>query len=118
MRVRLDTVKSWSIGRNPAPDGVLDELRELAARIERAVDEALSLIRGANPPPDDVEIGVASDNHEAQSLGWPCVGAHREVAARVAAGSPYPVVIVPRGSTPATAAAIDAHERGPLKTTR
>lgn len=109
--VRIDTVKSWSAGRNPAPDGVLDELRGLAARIDRAVAEALRTIREASPPPDDVEIGVASDDYEAQSLGWPCVGAHRQVAARIAAACPYSVHIVPRGSTPASAAAADAHER-------
>lgn len=31
--VRLDTVKSWSAGRNPVPQGAWDELREYEAGI-------------------------------------------------------------------------------------
>lgn len=35
--VRLDTVKSWSAGRNPVPDGAWDDLRSReAAIIDRA----------------------------------------------------------------------------------
>lgn len=31
--VRLDTVKSWSSGRNPVPAGAWDDLRDLEAKI-------------------------------------------------------------------------------------
>lgn len=38
--VRLDTVKSWSAGRNPIPNGVWQMLADLWRRIEDAADEA------------------------------------------------------------------------------
>lgn len=109
--VRLDTVKSWSAGRNRAPDGVLDDLRKLAQQIGRAADEALALIIEKAPPV--VELGYAADDVEARSLGWPCIGAQRAAFGRVIAGIPDGVQIrlVPRGSTIGTAAAADAHER-------
>lgn len=38
--VRIDTVKSWSAGRNPVPAGVWDMLADLWRRIENAADNA------------------------------------------------------------------------------
>lgn len=38
--VRLDTVKSWSAGRNPVPEGVWTMLADLWRRIEDAIDNA------------------------------------------------------------------------------
>ncbi len=38
--VRLDTVKSWSAGRNPVPSGIWDMLAALWRRIEDAADNA------------------------------------------------------------------------------
>lgn len=109
--VRLDTIKSWSIGRRSAPAAVIEQLRALYAKIETAADEAVKLLRkhrGAT-----VELGLASDDHEAQAppLRWPCVGAQAAMLGIVAARLRQEVIIVPRGSTPATAAAADAHER-------
>lgn len=31
--VRIDTVKSWSAGRNPVPAGVWDDLRDVEAKV-------------------------------------------------------------------------------------
>lgn len=113
-RVRIDTIRSWSAGRNRAPPGALNDLRALIARQERAAAEAVAQIaalvqtRGA---PDEIEIGYPADDYEAQSLGWPCVGAWQAMAARVIATAPVRIVLVPRGSTPATAAAADARDR-------
>lgn len=110
--VRLDTIKSWASGRNRTPPGALDELRTLIARQERAAHEALAQITRlskTHAPPDEIEIGYPADDHEAQSLGWPCIGAWAAMAARVIAASPAPIKLVPRGSTPPTAAAADAH---------
>jgi hypothetical protein len=111
--VRLDTVKSWSAGRNPAPEGVLAQLRGLYARIAQAAEQAIQVIEDNEDHPDELELGLAADDHEAQSLGWPCVGAHRAVLGLVAALCPddIRVVIVPRGSTMATAGAADIHEQ-------
>lgn len=38
--VRLDTVKSWSAGRNPVPEGVWQMAADLWRRIEDAADNA------------------------------------------------------------------------------
>jgi hypothetical protein len=107
--VRLDTIKSWSSGRNRAPAGVLAELRTLYAQIERAAVEALGEIE-RHPEAEMIEIGLAADDHEAQALGWPCVGAQEAMLGLVVARCRRPVRIVPRGSTVATAAATDAHD--------
>ncbi|MDA8230132.1 MAG: hypothetical protein M0006_02215 [Magnetospirillum sp.] len=117
--VRLDTVKSWSAGRHPVPAGAIVELRGLVRAIDRAAAETLALVAeqrergdadkpGSEPPV--VYLGLASDDAEAQSLGWPCAGARAAVLARVVAGLPgdTAVRIVPRGSFAATAAALDA----------
>lgn len=116
---RLDTVKSWSSGRkgqSRTPDGVLDELRDLYAKIEEAASNASDKIEAlidANGEPEELEIGLATDDHEARQLGLPCVGAHEALVGLVIAGFPgLRFKIVPRGSTAGTAAAADANNRG------
>lgn len=116
LEVRLDTVKSWSAGRNRAPGRVLSELARLAAAIERAADEAMKAAADAaekiGAEAETIELGLASDDAEARTLGWPCVGAHRAVLGRIAArliADGRAVMIVPRGSTVASSAAADAH---------
>lgn len=113
LNVRVDTVKSWSSGRNRVAPGALEELWTLADRIERAAVEAERVFRQQWSGRETViELGIAADDHEAQQLGWPCVGAQRAMAARLWYKLPreVEVVLVPRGSTPATAAAADAHD--------
>lgn len=119
LRVRLDTAKSWATGRRQAPPEALDELVALAVRIETAANEALAQIETAaaqhGAPAAEIELGVASDDAEAQSIGWPCVGAQSACLALVVARGMkrgYRFRVTPRGSTVATAAAADAHERG------
>ena len=114
--VRPDTVKSWSAGRRVAPDGVVEALADLAERIDEAADQVVNHLDSLDPDAEarDIEIGLAADDHEARDLGWPCVGAHRAVigltiARGMVAGRTFQVV--PRGSTAATAAAIDIHDR-------
>jgi hypothetical protein len=113
LKVRLDTVKSWSRANKPAlaSPGILAELRALIAKQDRAAREALKIIRARKPAPDEIEIGYPADDYEAKSLGWPCIGAWAGMAARVVAEIDVPVILSPRGSTAATAAAIDAHHK-------
>jgi len=108
--VRPDTVKSWSAGRNRTAPGAIVELRTLVARQERAAAEAVAQIAKSHGAPDEIEIGYPADDHEARSLGWPCVGAWAAMAARVLATADAPIKLVPRGSTPGTAAAAGAHD--------
>jgi hypothetical protein len=118
LNVRLDTVKSWSTGRNRVPNAVLAELAELAARIETAATETLKQIADASEkhgPPSEIELGIASDDAEAVSIGWPCVGAQSACLGLVLARGirkGYQFKVIPRGSTVATAAAADAHDSG------
>lgn len=114
--VRVDTVKSWSTGRNPAPAGAIASLRGLYAQIEKAAGEAEKQIAAfieQHGAPEGIELGLASDDHEARlpPLGWPCVGANAAMLGIVAARATINVKIVPRGSSAASAAAADAHEK-------
>ncbi len=114
---RLDTVKSWSAGRNAAPAGAIQELVDLIDRMMTAVDagvEQMEKMQAQHPVTGEIELGLCSDDHEAQSLGWPSASVHSRVigllaAEAIAAG--HAVKTVPRGSTVATAAAIDAHHQ-------
>ncbi len=110
----LDTVKSWAAGRRPARPEALAALRGLIAAQERGAAEALAEIArviAAQGAPDRIDIGFPSDDHEAQTLGFPSVGAWGAMAARVLARSPIPIRLVPRGATLASAAAADARDR-------
>ena len=107
--VRLDTVKSWSSGRNPAAAGAIAELRALYAQIERAAGEGLAQI--AKMKPETAELGLAKSDAEAKRLGFPCIGAHGAALGIIAAKAGIPVSIVPRGSSVASAAAADVHDR-------
>lgn len=113
LSVHIDTVKSWYRARpNTARAGVIDELRALHAAQRRAAANMIRAIRAAereNGPLGKYEVGLAADDAEARSRGWPCVGAMRQAIGLAAArlGS-VRIVIVPRGTTPATALAIMA----------
>lgn len=104
--VPIDTVTAWSSGRRRAPDGVIHELRELYDKIETAAYEAVEAIGDDTA---DVELGLASDDDEARSLGWPCVGTQGASLGLTAALIDNPVTIVARGATVASAAAADVH---------
>lgn len=114
LTVRIDTVKSWSNGRNRAPESILGELRSLISQQITTADEVVAMMdrtisdRGR---PDTIHIGYPADDHEAQTLGWPCVGAYRAMIARVIYMSQNEIRLVPRGSTITTAAAADAHQK-------
>lgn len=110
-RVRLDTVKSWSSGRNSAPDTVVAELCNLIEKQDRAALEAIAQIEQsrAQYPGAEIEIGYPADDYEAQGLGWPCIGAWQAMAARIFVAG-LPIRLVPRGSSLSTAAAIEARE--------
>jgi len=49
--VRIDTVKSWSSGRNRVPQGAWDDLRSYNDQIADAADEFLSEWHNAGCPP-------------------------------------------------------------------
>lgn len=111
--VRIDTVKSWDTGRREAPDQAIEQLRNLYGLIvEKAgeiADHINTFVESRGGSPESIEVGYPVDDHEAQALGVPCVGAWRAMAGMVLVELTVDVKFVPRGSTVATAAAADAH---------
>jgi hypothetical protein len=111
--VRIDTIKKWcQASGNRAPLAVVQELAALIVKQGEAADEVDDLVASRSEQPEIIELGVASDDHEAQALGWPTATAHAMTLAIVAArliGDGHNVEIVPRGSTPASAAAGGQH---------
>lgn len=80
LKVRPDTVKSWSAGRNRAPDGVLADLAALASRIEIAVSEALTQIEAVVDASAEIELGASQRRRRGAD--------HRLALCRSAAGLP------------------------------
>lgn len=83
--VRLDTVKSWSAGRNPVPDGVWDHLRDLYAEQIEAAEQALELIEASGA--DEISPNVSGPRKK----DWPCNGAHMAALAHVALSVDLPI---------------------------
>ena len=104
------TVDAWIAGRSDALPSALAGLSDLEARIERAASAMAAMIQDA-PAAAAIELGYAVDDAEARKLGWPCCGAQQAALGRAIARAGRPVKLVPRGSTPATAGAADAHGR-------
>lgn len=106
--VSRDTIKSWCVGRNPAPAASIQALKALHEHQRRAAREGAKIAQMA-PRKGEIELGYAVDDIEAQTLGWPCASAHYIALGMMIAQLNRPVRLVPRGSTVATAAAADAH---------
>jgi hypothetical protein len=78
LKVRIDTVKSWSSGRNPVKPSIIIELRALYRDIERA-GEDLAVLLGAilkRKPREFIQVGLAHDDEDARVCGFPCVGSN------------------------------------------
>lgn len=118
--VMESAVEKFRRGAKTAPIGTLRDLQQLWTVIDDAAVNAAEAIAddGILSRADDIEIGYPADDNEAQALGLPCVGAWRQMLARIIdelmlADENFDlarVKLVPRGATLATAAAIDAHD--------
>ena len=94
--VRLDTVKSWATGRNNAPAGAINELRTRHAQIERAAGEGIAqiaILTDSHGQPDAARLTLSNSDADAQTRGWPCVGAHAAVLGLIAARAAVPVEV-------------------------
>ncbi|MBO6542311.1 MAG: hypothetical protein JJ939_12145 [Alphaproteobacteria bacterium] len=108
--VNLGKLKKWCAGKTTqAPGWVWPYLFDLAEKQDTA---ALIFAEEWDKigQPDVFEFGLASDDFEAQTLGWPCVGAHLAVAARIWEMTGAEMRIAPRATTPASAASADLRE--------
>lgn len=92
LNVRLDTVTSWSTGRNRCPDRVIGELQQLFARIDMAAFGAVAL-QDELEEDETITARVAETDEAAQAAGWPCVGAMAAVAGLIVARSIRKVVL-------------------------
>ncbi|BCI68044.1 hypothetical protein [Acetobacter aceti] len=112
LKVSLKSVEAWKSPDNKrnAGDGVINELKDLWKSLFNSALEAAQKIDQAEQK--HIEVGLASDDYEAQQLGLPCVGAHKAMIGILIALTHADVEVVPRGSTVASAAAIEAYERG------
>jgi len=109
-RVRVDTIKSWCAGRNNAAPGALDELRTLYRHIERAAREAVAQIESGRIS-IPIELRVARDDAEAQSWGWPCIGAQTAVLGLLVAQSRAAVTLTQGGAMIVNPVAIEQMSR-------
>ena len=57
--VRLDTVKSWSSGRNPVPQGAWDELREYESEIVDRSETMRETWEASDSPPIEIDTSDA-----------------------------------------------------------
>lgn len=116
----VNKLRSGARGARAGRD-YLTRLQALWTEIDQAaVDEAEAIGKtGVLAAAAQIEIGYPADDHEAQTLGLPCVGAWRQMAARLIdelmmrddTFDPSLISFVPRGSTMASAAAADAHDK-------
>ena len=114
--VAYDTLRGWLSGRRNVPAGATADLRALVVQQIMAATKGAQtieqIVARASEMPEAIEIGFPADEAEAQTLGFPAVSAWAAMAGMMLAELPghiaARVVFVPRGSTPATAAAADA----------
>ncbi len=117
--IEEDAIMMWVAGDEEPEEEAVEKLADLVCRMVVAVGEALDHLldqmEESDSAPAFIELGLASDDAEAEQLGWPCVRVHEMVLGMMAAQASeigIPVSIVPRGSTAASAAAADAFEEG------
>jgi len=77
---RLDTVKSWSSDRRPAPGWAINQLQSLSRRIRRAGEAYAELIKNASKGNVFV-IGLAYDDDDARACGFPSTAAQLQATA-------------------------------------
>lgn len=109
LRADERTVRRWLEGENP-PTETLTQMFTLIDRQARAAAESIRVIEARLATAAMlafIDLGISTDDHEAQSLGWPTASAHGAVIRRVVVTLPHSlrhlIRIVPRGSTIASA---------------
>ena len=116
-------INKWIEGSEQPPADVMRSLSQLVCRMfesveqvmDHVIEKAEAVLDGSDNYPDEIELGVASDDVEAQTMGWPTASTHETVIGMTAAqvlAIGIDVSVVPRGSTVTSAAAADAYDRG------
>lgn len=101
---RLDTVKSWSSDRRPAPGYAVNELQSLLRRIRAAGERYAALMR-ATSKGNVFVLGLSEIDQDARLCGFPSMAAQRQALAIAIALLPddaeIRIVARVRGSIPA-----------------
>jgi len=101
LKVRIDTIKSWSAGRNAAKPEVLAELRGLYANIQAAAEKLAPHIAGLleqqykrSIQPRAIVFGMAETDDVARAFGFPSQGPYMAAIGLALMSLPDDVVIV------------------------
>ncbi|MDP1867020.1 MAG: hypothetical protein Q8L13_11855 [Bradyrhizobium sp.] len=101
---RLDTIKSWSTDRRPAPDWAINQLQSLIRQIRRAGENYASMLKKQSRGNVFI-LGLAHDEQDARACGFPSLASQRQALAIAISLLPddAEIRIVPRvqGSIPA-----------------
>ena len=87
LEVREDTVRQWIKGRREPPIDALIAMATYVAHQVSVADEVIEQV--VQDTEDSVELGIATDDAEAQSLGWPSALAQHRVIGRITADRSY-----------------------------
>lgn len=111
----VDTMASYVTGRRNPPAEVTEKIKAVAKAVAKATSDAYALIhpvlRGKNPP-DCIELAVPAIGDDDSPV--PFASCYSRVAAGLFAFTGIPVELVPRGSTPGAAAALEIRKRAEL----
>lgn len=77
---RLDTVKTWSSNRRPAPSWAINQLQSLLRRIGRAGEDYAALVK-QTAEGNVFLIGLAHDDRDARACGFPSIAAQMQASA-------------------------------------
>ena len=77
---RLDTVKSWAVGRNPTPPDVIVAVVDLTESIDDAAEAAVAGLQESAV----MTLRVTDNAKKAKKLGWPSLGAYQSVLNKAA----------------------------------
>jgi hypothetical protein len=92
---RLDTVKSWSSDRRPAPEWAVNQLQKLLREIRKAGETYADILkRGRRGNTDPYILRLAYDDDDARKLGFPSLAAQQQALAIAASLLPDDAEIV------------------------
>ena len=90
LNVPVQRIKNWSAGRQDAPKGVLEDIRELLNHIFQQAETAISDWRSNElETSDHFTIFIHVDEHHMKERGWPCVSAQMMMAANIFENLPH-----------------------------
>lgn len=116
---RLDTVKSWSSDRRPAPDWAINQMQSMVRRIRAAGEDYASLIKQTSQGNVFV-IGLPHDDDDARVCGFPSSAAQHQAVAIAISLLPddAEVRLVPRVRGAIPAPTLNAEKIEPTATDR